>query len=207
MEFNNVFNNVYVINLDIHKSRMNNTDRELAKYNIKYNRWPGYVPASGPNKNGVAIAHRDVVLHAAKNRMKNVVIFEDDIHITQKFESACNNMIKFINSNDWHMIFLGGHSPSVGHEVYPDIFEVVETYAAHAYIVNASIYKILLDIINKSIRIGNDRIAFDVAWVPFMQQLPSIKVYTLKNVINQMPSVGYTGERKDYTWKETINAK
>ena len=97
---NNVFDKVYIINLDDQPENLKNMDNQLKKYNIKYSRFKAivgqdvfdtYKPSKDswnyehPGALGCLLSHKGIIEDAVKNNYNKILILEDDCLFRKDF--------------------------------------------------------------------------------------------------------------------------
>jgi len=121
---NNYVDNVYLINMDKDKKRLETVTKECDKLNIKFKRFPGidikslskeilnkYIPKkiqeNGTNGMiGCGLSHLFIWKDAINNNYKNILILEDDITFTDDFNEYFLNVIKEV-PEDYDILYLG----------------------------------------------------------------------------------------------------
>ena len=121
---NTVVDKVYVINLETDKDRLETFDKEMKRHNISYTRFPAIIGAKidyhenlskfcnmfcTPGMKGCALSHHAIWEDMIKNRYKNVLIFEDDASLSDKFEEVFREGWNEL-PNDYDIFFLGCHA-------------------------------------------------------------------------------------------------
>ena len=135
---------------------------DLQKANIDtknkaWNHWTCFglkeLRSCNPNNNivnagqwGCLYSHINVIKDAIDKNYENILILEDDIILTKNFEERINEIKELMTKNsNWKIIYLG-----IAQDNWTDILIKYNYYYANdsrgafAYIVNRSIYKILL---------------------------------------------------------------
>jgi len=120
---NTVIDRVYVINLDKDKERLQAFDAQMKKHKISYMRFPaingtelGYEEGltktcndfCTPGMKGCAMSHRAIWEDMLKNRYENVLIFEDDVTLSENFETVFRDGWDQLPT-DYDIYFLGCH--------------------------------------------------------------------------------------------------
>ena len=128
-------NNIFVINLDHRKDRLDSVNNQLSKKNIKYTRFSAIIPDMNQINNnnlwensyqgmnwkkskkwdcytrgalGCKMSHYYIVKNAKELNLDYVIILEDDFLFTDNADDIFKNSI-FENIDDnWDFIFLGG---------------------------------------------------------------------------------------------------
>ena len=135
------FGGVFYINLDKRADRRVLMEKELELIGLSGERFVGL--ERSPGIVGCGYSHLSVLVEARNRGLPNVLIFEDDILLSPKFNEYLEQTLKKIPS-DWDMIVLG-----YGHEKYfaepeGEIRKIKRFTGCYAYIVNpASLGKIM----------------------------------------------------------------
>lgn len=120
MLLNEIFDNIYVINLNHRKDRLEDITRRLEKYEIKFEKftatdgsvmrrvWEGFGNAyfSTPNYLACAISHLSIYHDANIRGFDKILILEDDVVINKNINEILKNPIP-----DWRDIFYLGWIP------------------------------------------------------------------------------------------------
>jgi len=128
----------FYINLDKRTKRNQETITELRKLGIKK-----------PNRFS-AITHEIPILGCARSHLAciekakelgwdYVIVFEDDIEISQK-KKVMEKFNKYINEDFWDVLYLGCWNYRCPIKVNDDLGKVVWAVCNHAYIVNSHYY-------------------------------------------------------------------
>lgn len=172
--FNQVFDKIYVINLDNRTDRWEQCIKQFKKYNIiNYERFSAikpdlkdYEPKMYNNvkwkkyKNnkkyqigvlGCKLSHLNIIKKAKKNKFKNVMIFEDDFLLCENFIDIFKREYEKIPP-DWEMLYVGhnGYKKGLG-----------STHSTHAYALNNNIYDYVIKLIENN-HFELDMIYFEV---------------------------------------------
>ena len=118
---NNYFENVYVINMESDKDRLNSVTNEMNKINTKFKRMPGIITDRALRKQegsifgkyfapstafGISEAHRKIWKTIIEKDYKNALIFEDDVKFVDNIASILPKAIKEL-PDDWDIVYLG----------------------------------------------------------------------------------------------------
>ncbi len=162
MDINNIFNNVFLINLKNRPDKLNDSTILLNKYNIKFNVFVGINGNSYNHNNiskkyhqkllrlnpgvlGCLLSHINIIQYAKENNLENILIFEDDIDFSENFLEILNCAIKDL-PKDWDMFYLGGN-PKIGQntKISNHIYKSTAINATHSYMINHTIYDLILN--------------------------------------------------------------
>lgn len=145
------FDKIFVINLDKNKEKWNSVIAELKKHNINnYTRFSGIFINNGESRldrvNGCKESHIQIVEFAKKNKLKNVLIFEDDIIIDNSLTKYIDNIIKFIDKTTWDLCYFGGNHVvkdliyNVPEKISENVVKINHTLTTHSYAINYTCY-------------------------------------------------------------------
>jgi len=104
------FDAIYCINLDRDKGRWEEVMKRFQRLGIaeRVSRFAAFeTPLS--HHIGCALSHRAILAEAQKRRLRNVLVFEDDVMFSPDAveELRCN--IEELRTREWRMLYLGGH--------------------------------------------------------------------------------------------------
>ena len=212
----NFFDKIYYINPDANLARKVELEKEFSKYAIVANRLSGVkisleqsemITKNGgiqcdrlPERlpylaavRGVTLSHLNAITLAKYQKLKNVLIFEDDVVFTDSILQDLQACVDDLKTMDWDMFFLGCNPVEQFHQVTDNLSRCGGVYMVHAYAVNHTFYDKLL--------------SFDFSrfWV-FDQHTfglakdPQYGVYMCnKSLVNQKPGFsGAEGQFVDY---------
>ena len=152
MNLNDLFPNIYVINVDSLTDRWNETKEILDKKSITYERFQGIVPNEGKERadrdTGCFLSHKAIVESAAKQKLDSVLVFEDDMYFDPKYniDDYIMNLAAFLYSCPWELFYLGGnHEKQPSKTNYPNIVKVLLTKTTHAIAYHKSSYELFLN--------------------------------------------------------------
>jgi len=164
---NNVFDKVYVINLDDQPENLKNMDDQLKKYNIKYSRFKAivgqdvfdtYKPSEGswnyehPGALGCSLSHKGVIEDAVRNNYNKILILEDDCLFRKDFNKFFNKKYQSVINHfpDWKILYFG-NSQYLGWpeniKYYDDFYLTKMGHSTFAYGLDKSVFKELLDLL------------------------------------------------------------
>jgi hypothetical protein len=108
-DYNNIFDEVFYINLEHRVDRKLEIESELDKIGLKYKRFNAI-----KNKNGAigcAKSHLELIKYARDNKLKNILIFEDDFQFIISKDIFWKNINYFINKCvDYDILLLGSNT-------------------------------------------------------------------------------------------------
>jgi GR25 family glycosyltransferase involved in LPS biosynthesis len=96
---------------------------------------------------GCLLSHINILKDAIKNGYKSILILEDDIVITSKYNNNSLQLLKkYMKCNLWKIIYLGGGQHCWDNiDFFENYYYAKQTTGTFAYIVHHSFYQILLD--------------------------------------------------------------
>lgn len=116
---NEIFDEIYVINLPNRVDRLNHVTNELSKHNINYKLYSAITPDDVKKMEkyseidelyygriGCMESHRNIWLSCLKRNINSVFIFEDDIMFIDNFNEKLREKLKTL-PNDWNFLPLG----------------------------------------------------------------------------------------------------
>ena len=158
---NNVFDMVYVINLDKQPENLKDMDNKLKQNNIKYQRFKAIdghkvidqynLPEDAftyelPGVLGCLLSHRTVMEDALENDYNKILILEDDCIFKKDFKRHFNNQYNSIIQFDpnWKVLYFGtsqqyGWPDDI--KYYKDFYIPKKGYSTFAYGLDKSIIK------------------------------------------------------------------
>lgn len=104
------FEEIYCINLERRKDRWNLCQEEFEKIGIldKVKRFDAVDNKKNP-KQGCYESHMGVIRLAYEQKLKNVLIFEDDVAFLKKYdENKLSNALSYLDTQSWDFFYLGG---------------------------------------------------------------------------------------------------
>jgi GR25 family glycosyltransferase involved in LPS biosynthesis len=147
---NDLFPNIFVINMDKDTQRLELCKQEFTKFNIHtWKRFPGLVSNQNTleaRERCCTLSHLDIIKIAKSNNLDNVLIFEDDVWFDDNFSMYLDKISKFMTATpNWEMLYLGGNH-LVQYQTIPfeNIVKVSKTYTTHAYALNHTMYDFIL---------------------------------------------------------------
>lgn len=120
IDYSEIVDKVYVINMDKDKERMKTVDEKLKKLGIQYKRISGVdgkkIYPKYKNKTkiragqlGCLLSHVKILEDAKKNNFENILVLEDDIIFCKNFKKKLFNLVKKVKKNEkeFDMLYLG----------------------------------------------------------------------------------------------------
>lgn len=170
-DINQYFDKIYCLNLDRRTDRWKKSSKEFSKFSIKAERWSAtdgkklnkkeisllenntderILSDIGRIENKFALAcllsHLEIIKDAKSNNYKKILIFEDDIIISNKFIEEVSKIKKL----EWKLLYLGASQFLWGGiEIKNGYYNCNKTLGTFAYAVESSIYDDLINIFEK----------------------------------------------------------
>jgi len=170
---NNIFDKIFIINLDHRTDRWKQCLKQIQKHNIlkKYERFSAIKPKLSdypkeyynrytcPKRDpnyiigalGCKLSHYQIIKISKERNYKNILILEDDFILKENFDSILKQGLAEL-SFDWNMLYLGGN-----HKIEPEkinntqhLHKCIETYTTHAYALNYKLFDLCLKMMNPS---------------------------------------------------------
>ena len=195
---NNYVDNVYLINMDKDKKRLESVTKECNNVNITFKRFPGidvnnlskeildkYIPKEiqeyGTNGLiGCGLSHLFIWKDAINKNYKNILVLEDDITFTDNFNEYFLNVINEV-PEDYDILYLGYKDNICNPPKDCSFNYVYKPYFPlnlHAYIVSSKGLKKLVNLINKI----DDHIDWLIA-----RNIDKLNIYaSKKKIVNQI---------------------
>jgi glycosyl transferase family 25 len=152
---NNIFPNIYYINLKSRTDRYVHVTNELTKYSISAKRFNAIKPRSSKHHNinrgqlGCLLSHKEIILEANNKKYNYILILEDDIIFQSKslyrFHEYWLNL-----PNDWDMLYLSGNNFMGLKKINDHIFKSYGTLSTCAYAIRNTCYEKILSILDST---------------------------------------------------------
>lgn len=148
IRINDYFDKIYCINLDRATDRWKECVKQFNLYNINVERFSAIEPENGANgllkgEIGCMRSHYEIIKKAKEENLNSVFIMEDDIVLTNNFNTVFDNIIKQLPEN-WDFIYLGGNHIGGLEKITDNISKMKFTHTTHAVgIKNTMFYSIL----------------------------------------------------------------
>jgi hypothetical protein len=157
----NFFDKIFCINLQKRPDRWSVCQEHFEKLNITDNvvRFNAVdftddntVSERDKGRYGCTQSHIEIVKLAKNKQYKNILIFEDDIHLHTSIATINNEVAKCIEQlpNDWEIFYLSGNP--IGPDPYESLQDysdnlclVTHTFTTHAMAINENAYDIILN--------------------------------------------------------------
>lgn len=166
------FDKIYCLNLDRRQDRWKKASEQFNRFNINVERWSAidgdsldnklldYYNPDGlkgeeasilgitENKNaiGCLLSHLEIIKNAKENNYNRILIFEDDIILSNNFLEE----VKQIEKLDWKLLYLGASQFLWNNiEIKDGHYNCKKTLGTFAYAIDSSIYDDLINIFEK----------------------------------------------------------
>jgi len=153
INLNDIFNNIYLINLDRDKDKYENSRKLLDSFNIKFERFSASdgkelddLENMDKYSYGCLLSHTRVIEDAIKNSYDKILILEDDIILHKNFNELFSLFYDRINS--WDMLYLGcSQRPNTWHlvDIKNNTYKSKQCNGTFAYGLDNKIYKDVLE--------------------------------------------------------------
>lgn len=156
MKVNDVFDNVYVINLATRKDRLEEISRELKTVGIEYEiftaingvpkdvKLPDYI-LKVPGIAGCMFSHIRIIEDAKRRNFNKILILEDDAEFAKNFIQMFDAFYQNL-PNDWQMVYLGGSShPVLSENINEYVIKTKGAYTTHAYGIKSDVYDTVIN--------------------------------------------------------------
>ena len=157
MNLNNVFDKIFVINMDKDKEKWRQVSKEFK--GIKFEKISGVNlhQIDDPVKRSIIgnrLSHLKAIVVADKLNCKNVLVLEDDAIFDKNVsvDGLYYHLKNFMNKNDWATFYLGGHHRSklVLTRINDHVVRTKGTVATHAIAYNSKYYKSIIQLLRES---------------------------------------------------------
>lgn len=169
-DINKYFDNIYCLNLEKRKDRWVKVSEQFKRFSINVERFNAIDGSLIPdrdfelvnpdkisgeeasilgimeNKNALAclLSHINIIKDAKKNNYKRILIFEDDIMLSNDFEIEISKISKL----NWKLLYLGASQFNwSGIEIKNGYYLSKNTLGTFAYAIDSSIYDIILEVL------------------------------------------------------------
>jgi len=158
MILNNIFDAIYVINIDSEVDKWKLVKSELERNHItNYTRFSGVIidgESTVKSRNlGCTTSHVNIIKEVKRLGKENVLIFEDDVMFDDRIHDYIDIINNFIKDNVWDLFYLGGNHEGNVEKVNDNIMRVNKTKTTHAYAINKTCFD---NIINWNINMPVD---------------------------------------------------
>lgn len=156
MILNDIFPNIYCINLDDREERWISSKKEFESENINVTRFSA-IKHENPVI-GCMLSHI-AILEEVQKKDENVFIFEDDIMFR---EGSIENALEELEKIDWHMFYLGGNILRPFYQTDMHLARLSHCQSTHAYGLNKKIIPSILQLLKTNVGRHIDTLYADV---------------------------------------------
>lgn len=190
---NTYFDKVFYINLDRRTDRKEECEKELQSHNIIAERVSAVdantltdmklYPQKSFNRScyGLVLTNIKIFENAKKNNYKSIVIFEDDVVLSENFNTQLYNIYPQV-PNNWDILYLGAHHIKPPIKISNNVGKCVWALTTHAIIFKQSSYDIILNELYK--------LDYPIDWTLYT-------LYDKLNVYSIIPSIAF--QRPSYS--------
>jgi Glycosyltransferase family 25 (LPS biosynthesis protein) len=102
------FDAIYCINLDEASDRWESVARHFERVGVarRIRRFPAIATPSNQHI-GCALSHRAIIQEARQQGLDNVLVFEDDVILTEDALSHLDTALRELDGRDWDLLYLG----------------------------------------------------------------------------------------------------
>lgn len=172
MKINDFVDKIYCINLDRRPDRWGECEKIFNKHGLVVERFSAVDGKDIdkthllPGELGVIRSNYNVIKKAKENNLNSVMIFEDDVELSENFNELFSEYIKQV-PDDWSFIYLGGNHVGGISMVTNNVFKMRHTFAIHAIIIKSDIYDHILNLLSE------ERTQVDVVYANLQKVFPS----------------------------------
>jgi len=158
------FDAIYCINLDKRKDRWDNVQSQFNKIGIldRVKRFSAIEEIDG--RLGCIKSHLEIIKDSKSKKLKNVLIFEDDvIFVSENVNDVLKNVIDQL-PNDWDMLYLGAnlHQPLLNYT--KNLVRLLHAFSTHAVSYNNKIFDFFINKYDNMKSVNSDYDILDV-WI------------------------------------------
>lgn len=155
MLLNEFFDAILVINLDRRPDRLKKAIDQLNMHAIeadKASAYDGHLMYPNSDRKtagqlGCMMSHLECIRYAQKNKLRNVLILEDDVEFHPDVQDLFSQAVSEL-PNDWDMLYLGGNTNGALNALLPfsdRLRRVNYLLCCHAYAINETAYQVILN--------------------------------------------------------------
>lgn len=135
------FDGIFCINLDERVDRWEHSKLEFKKADIldRVNRFSAIKEDDG--RVGVIKSNLEIIKIAKKNKLKNVLVFEDDFKfIVDNPQEVLSTSLEQSTGLDWYLFYLGANTHQKLIKIKPNLILLKNSYAVHSMAYNEKSY-------------------------------------------------------------------
>lgn len=186
---NDYFDAIYCINLNDRYDRWLQVSQSFKENAVDVVRFPAIKHKDG--RIGCIKSHVEILKCAKQNKLKNVLIFEDDVKFIDSIVCNTFNQLPF----DWELCYLGANLHSSLYRYSENLFTINNAFSTHAIAYNHTIYDKIIDKYNDIEILDNYSDIYDV-WLSKNIQ-PNNKSYIIYPLV-AVQEKGYSDIEKNY---------
>jgi len=166
MNLLDLFDAIYVINLDSRPDRMIEFKKGMKPLHLdehRITRFSGIVPPNGVGALGCTLSHLEIVREAKEKGYKKILVFEDDATPFEEGISGMKDIVEDMKNEEWDVYYLGynSHEPLELHS--KNSLKAKDLFSTHAIAYNSSFFdKFIDDFENNKIEIFDVWLRYNV---------------------------------------------
>lgn len=144
-----IFKKTVVINLDHRTDRMELAKNEFFRHGLHFTRISAVRPTTGTNHInrgalGCLLSHIKILKAAARTKIPNILICEDDIIFSEDFNMKVQPVLSDLKAMQWDIFFFGARQMAAPQKVTDHIYRVKSALTTHCYAVNQPAYETII---------------------------------------------------------------
>lgn len=132
----------YIINLKHRTDRRDHMINEMTKLPITYKFVDGIIDETKT----CFQSQKKCIQLAKENNLPYVLVLEDDAIFTDHVIEILEKTFSEVQTMNWDMFFLGANLQAPASRISDSLLKLNGAYAAHAYIVNAQFYDVIINL-------------------------------------------------------------
>ena len=151
---NDYFHEIWFINLNRREDRKKEVTEEFERFGIAAQRFEAIdgkifnFPQEFKNmRRGAAaiyLSHLKLIQYAKEKKLRNILIFEDDVEFDDHFMEDFQEGLKSL-PNNWNMLYLGGNQKKLPIVIQGKFCKLKEVKTTHAYAINGNFFDTVLE--------------------------------------------------------------
>lgn len=141
---NDLFGGVFYINLEKREDRKNQIENELNSLQLKYTRFNAVYNEHGFI--GCAKSHLEIIKLAKTQKLKNVLIFEDDFQLLVPVDVFWDKINNFFKKNIEYDVLMLSYNMMKSENYDDDLLKAIDVQTTSGYLVNEKIYDKLINV-------------------------------------------------------------
>lgn len=150
------FDKIYCINLDRRPDRWGLVQEQFDKHNIKVERFsavdgnPDNIKTNIVSGHvGCVLSHLKIIKKSKEQKLKNFLVFEDDVVFSDDFNDRFEDMYKKVPEN-WNMLYFGGSHHGQLEMISDNVGRAHKTYTTHAYAMKSDVFDVAIKLLSKA---------------------------------------------------------